>query len=115
MYRVVIIKQSNGASDLFDGSQRKLVQHRNREWRRKFANKKNWFGLVPPDGDTKLKLCRNIPVLHEGNFLDFIIFMQDGAPPHVARTVMQLLRTTFAESSNFSNVFHFLDTTSSDL
>lgn len=47
-----------------------------------------------------------IPQLQQRQCLDKIIFMQDGAPPHIGKSVQQLLRHHFTEERVISRCFH---------
>lgn len=46
-----------------------------------------------------------IPALRERGALDSTVFMQDGAPPHIANVVTRLLRNTFGENRIISRSF----------
>ena len=48
---------------------------------------------------------RVIPVLLERNSVETIVFMQDGAPPHIGRQVQRLLRETFTDESIITRSF----------
>ena len=52
-------------------------------------------------------LLRNqvIPTLQQHACVDRIIFMQDGAPPHIAKPVKQLLKTHFGDDRIISRHF----------
>ncbi|GFV42205.1 uncharacterized protein TNCV_3164361 [Trichonephila clavipes] len=49
---------------------------------------------------------RNIPSLADKHLLERTIFMQDGAPPHIARRVKDLLRMSFGDDRVLSRHFH---------
>ncbi|GFW52636.1 dedicator of cytokinesis protein 1 [Trichonephila clavipes] len=49
---------------------------------------------------------RIIPSLADKHLLERTIFMQDGAPPHIARRVKDLLRRSFGDDRVLSRHFH---------
>ncbi|GFX20723.1 uncharacterized protein TNCV_77801 [Trichonephila clavipes] len=49
---------------------------------------------------------RIIPSLADKHLLELTIFMQDGAPPHIARRVKDLLRRSFGDDRVLSRHFH---------
>ncbi|GFS83262.1 uncharacterized protein TNCV_600121 [Trichonephila clavipes] len=49
---------------------------------------------------------RIIPSLADKHLLERMIFMQDGAPPHIARRVKDLLRRSFGDDRVLSRHFH---------
>ncbi|GFW96601.1 uncharacterized protein TNCV_2846581 [Trichonephila clavipes] len=49
---------------------------------------------------------RIIPSLADKHLLERTIFMQDGAPPHIARRVKDLLRRSFSDDRVLSRHFH---------
>ncbi|GFV12395.1 uncharacterized protein TNCV_3146421 [Trichonephila clavipes] len=49
---------------------------------------------------------RIIPSLADKHLLERTIFMQDGAPPHIARRVKDLLRRSFGDDRMLSHHFH---------
>ncbi|GFX51005.1 uncharacterized protein TNCV_2733561 [Trichonephila clavipes] len=50
---------------------------------------------------------RIIPSLADKHLLERTIFMQDGAPPHIARRVKDLLRRSFGDDRVHSRHFHY--------
>ena len=65
-----------------------------------------FFENVTINGERYLKILKDTVVPQISQWLDCIYFQQDGAPPHVARTVKTFLEDTFGErviSRNFPN------------